>query len=482
MTFANGERFNVAQLPKVTPLFSPRIGFNWDMLGNKSLQVRGGAGIFTGRVPFVWISNQLSNNGVFFNTINRGTQALNANTPFNPNINAYVPTNLSAASTFAINVTAPDFRFPQVFRTNLGIDKTLPGGWVATGEVIYTKDINAVYIRDANLAAPVGTLAGDGRPLWGAPLSTTAPNPLLINQSVTQALVQDNTNQGYAFSITGQIQKTTGRWTGSIAYTYTDSKDLNSQSGSTAGGLLNGNPYVTNINTPVLSYANNWFPHRVVGYTSYRFNYAKFFATTLSLIYEGRAAGNFSYVYGGAPNGLTSSANTNLIYIPRNQNEILLTTTNVNDTRTPQQIWDQLNAYIEQDPYLRTRRGQYAERNGALQPWVNFLNLRVLQDIGVTVGRNRNSIQLSAELFNVLNFLNSNWGVLYSPARTSLLNFVGYETANTPTGTTGRPIYTFATNGDGSALSNSYVVNQGVSNGVTNSRWQLQLGLRYIFN
>lgn len=474
LTFANGEKLFVNRLPKTTPLFSPRLGFNWDVMGDKSLQVRGGVGVFTGRVPFVWISNQLSNNGVFFNTLNRATQAVNATTPFSPNINQYVPSTVSPASTFAINVTSPNFKFPQVLRTNIGIDKTLPGGLVATAEMIYTKDINAIYIRDANLAAPVGTLAGDGRPLWGT--------NLLINSAVTQALVQDNTNQGYAFSLTGQIQKTTGRWNGSLAYTYTDSKDLNSQSGSTAGGLLNGNPYVTNINDPVLGFANNWFPHRVVGYVGYRFNYAKFFATTLSLIYEGRNGGNFSYTYGGAPNGITTSANTNLIYVPRNQNEVLLTTTNVGDTRTTQQIWDQLNAYIEQDPYLKSRRGQYAERNAALTPWVNFLNLRVLQDIGVKVGNSRNTIQASVELFNLLNFFNSNWGIIKSPARSNIMNFVGYETANTATGTTGRPIYTFATNADNSALSSSYVNNQAVSNGVTNSRWQLQIGLRYIFN
>ncbi len=474
LRFGDSEQLFVDRLPKTTPLFSPRLGFNYDVFGNRSLQIRGGVGIFTGRVPFVWISNQLSNNGVFFNTINRSTQAANATTAFSPNINQYVPSTVTAASSFAINVTAPNFKFPQVFRTNVGVDYTLPGGFVATGELIYTKDINAVYIRDANLAAPVGTLAGDGRPLYGT--------NLLINSTVTQALVQENTNKGYAFSLTGQIQKTTGRYNGSLAYTYTDSKDLNSQSGSTAGGLLTSNPYVNNINAPTLGYAGNWFPHRVVGYVGYRFDYAKIFATTLSLIYEGRNQGNFSYTYGGAPTGLVTAANTNLIYVPRSQSEILLTTTNATDTRSTQQIWDQLNTYIDQDKYLSSRRGQYAERGAALLPWVNFLNFRLLQDFYVKTGNSRNTIQVSVEMFNVLNFLKSDWGIVKSPARTNILNFVGYETPNTATGTTGRPIYSFATNGDGSALASSYINNQGVFNGTTTSRWQLQLGLRYIFN
>jgi hypothetical protein len=187
-------------------------------------------------------------------------------------------------------------------------------------------------------------------------------------------------------------------------------------------------------------------------------------------------------VYSGNPNSGPIS-NQQLIYVPRNQNEILLTTTNAADTRTTQQIWDQLNAYIEQDPYLKARRGKYAERNGALQPWYNSLNLRLLQDIYVMAGKKRNTIQVSVELFNALNLLNSNWGTIKSVNRPALLTFTGYETPNTSTAaTTGRPIYSFATNSDNTALSSSYFNNISVSNGQTNSRWQLQVGLRYIFN
>lgn len=510
-TFVNGERTIVNRLPKTTPLLSPRIGFNWDVKGDKSIQVRGGAGIFTGRIPFVWISNQVSNNGVFFGTIN-GSRANSfttvsgggvvpnlqstGNTPFNPDPNAYAPKDLPAftgypaASTFSINATVPNFKFPQVWRTSLGIDKTLPGGFVATLDAIYTKDINAIYLRNANLSNPVGTVAGDGRPLYGAAnaVATIAPpNDRRFVDYVDQALMLDNINRGYALSLTAQIQKTTGRLNGSLAYTYTDSKDINGQTGSTAGGLWTSNQIVGSPNDPNLSYANNWFPNRVVGYASYRFEYlSRKLATTVSLIYEGRNGSNFSYVYGGSPNS-DGVNNNDLLYIPRNQSEILLATTNAQDTRTTQQIWDQLNAFIEQDPYLSKRRGQYAERNAALAPWVNFLNLRVLQDFAVNVGGKRNTIQLSAELNNVLNFLDSSWGLLKTPARTNLLGFATYETPHVMTAPTDgtysrRPIYTFATNPDGSALTDSFINNVNVSNAVVNSRWQLQLGLRYIFN
>ncbi|WP_266367261.1 TonB-dependent receptor [Tellurirhabdus rosea] len=488
MRFAGGERIQVSQLPRTNFLWSPRLGFNWDVLGDRSLQVRGGTGIFTGRVPFVWLSNQVSNNGVFFGTVLRQTQANNADFPFRPDPNAYVPRLTGRpgeplAQTFTINATTRDFRFPQVWRTSLGVDKSLPGGWVLTLDGIYTKDLNAVFIRDANLAAPVGTLTGDGRPIWGNVAgSATVGQPFdrRINDRIVQALVLDNINRGYSLSLTAQVQKRLGRgFDGSLAYTFTDSKDVNAQSASTAGSLYTGQAVVTSPNDPNLSFSNNLIPHRVVGFLQYRLEYLGFLATTFSLTYQGQTAGNFSYVYGGNPNN-EGISNNDLIYVPRNQNEILLVTTNAQDRRTTQQIWDQLNAYIEQDPYLSKRRGQYAERNGAYLPWQHQVNFRVLQDIFRNVGGKRNSIQISLDIQNLLNLLNSDWGLAQIATRTNLLNFVGYETPfpsanNAPT--TGRPIYSFAEVSAGSALTNSFTNNLTLS-----SRWQLQVGLRYTFN
>ncbi|MCY7356030.1 MAG: TonB-dependent receptor, partial [Rudanella sp.] len=462
-------------------------GLNWDVKGDRSFQVRGGTGIFTGRVPFVWISNQISNNGVLFGTIARVGQAANANIPFSLDPVAQgLPASLTApagtpqAPTFSINATVPDFKFPQVWRTSFGIDKTLPGGWVATFDAIYTKDINAVSIRDANLASPAGTLAGDGRPVFGG-VAGTAVNPPFdrrINDRIVQALVLSNVNQGYALSMTGQIQKRFSRgFEGSLAYTYTDSKDLYAQSASTAGTLFTGQQIVSGPNSPNLSYSNNLVPHRIVGFVQYRKEYLKYFATTVSLIYTGQNIGNFTYTYLNSPNSDGINGN-DLIYIPRNQNEIVLATTNAQDTRTTQQIWDQLNTYIDQDAYLSKRRGQYAERNGAYLPWQNLFNFRLLQDLFVPMpnGR-RHTIQLSVDLINAGNFLNSNWGITKATNRANLLNFTGYETPNTATAvTTGRPIYSFAEAAPGQALSSTFTNNFTLS-----ARWQLQLGARYIF-
>jgi Carboxypeptidase regulatory-like domain len=483
MTFADGEKVRVGILPKSTPLWSPRIGFNLDVLGNKKLQVRGGTGVFTGRIPFVWVSNQISNNGLFFGVVQPTGAQLTATRfsekPYAPVLAPFQGRPLS--QTFTINSTVPNFKFPQVWRSNIAADYQLGTDYVVTGEFIYTKDLNAVYIRDANLANTVGTVAGDGRPLFGAASGDAAVAPgndRRVNDRIVQALVLDNINKGYSTSATIQFQKIKGAVQGSIAYTFTDSKDVNGQSGSTAGSLFTGNGVVNTPNLPNMSYANNLSPHRIVGFISYNKVLIKnLLGVSGSLVYQGFNNFNFSYVYGGSPNS-DGINNNDLLYIPRNQSEILLTTTDARDTRTPDEIWNQLNAYISQDKYLNSRRGQYAERNGAFAPWVNRLNSRVLIDLFTNVAGKKNTLQLSWETFNLLNLISSNAGLAQSTNRTALLNFSGYETPHTAaTPTTGRPIYTFATNSDNTPLAKSYINDQGLS-----SRWQMQLGIRYIFN
>jgi Carboxypeptidase regulatory-like domain len=483
MTFAKGEKIKVGKLPSSTPLWSPRVGFNYDVLGNKKLQLRGGTGVFTGRIPFVWVSNQISNNGLFFGVVQPTGAALTAtrfsNVPYAPVLAPFEGKPLS--QTFTINSTVPNFKFPQVWRSNIAADYQIGSDYVVTGELIYTKDLNAVYIRDANLAPSVGTLSGDGRPLFGAVSGDAAVAPgndRRVNDRIVQALVLDNINKGYSTSATIQFQKIRGAVQGSIAYTFTDSKDVNGQSGSTAGSLFTGNGIVNTPNLPNLSYANNLSPHRIVGFVSYNKVLIKnLLSVSGSLVYQGFNNFNFSYVYGGSPNSDGVSTN-DLIYIPRNQSEILLTTTDARDTRTTDEIWSQLDKYISQDKYLNSRRGQYAERNGAFAPWVNRLNSRVLIDLFTNVGGKKNTLQLSWETFNLLNLISSKAGLAKSTNRSALLNFSGYETPHTGTSvTTGRPIYTFATNSDNTPLSASYINDQGLS-----SRWQMQLGIRYIFN
>jgi len=501
LTFANGEKVQVGKLPGLNPLYSPRVGFNWDVKGDKTLQVRGGTGVFTGRVPFVWLSNQVTNNGLLFGSIiAQGAAAQSYN--FSP---TPLTSNGGASPQFAINATVKNFKFPQVWRTNLAVDKSLPWGLIGTLEAIYTKNINAIYYRDANFNGPIRNVDGDGRPQYAA---TIAPNPnaatdangsLLqgrrINQNITQAVILDNTSKGYQYTLTAQLQKTFDKgFYASAAYNYTDSRDVNSETGSTASTNLTSYAQVAGYNTPVLSYSSNLATHHVVASASYRKEYLKYCATTISGIYQGSSGFRYSYTYSGDMNSDGNTSN-DLIYIPRNQNEILLTTSGATDTRSVNQIWQQLDNFINNDPYLKKHRGQYAARNGAVAPWFNVVNLRLLQDFYIEMKNGkRNTLQFSFEAINFLNLMNSNWGVVRQPARQALISFAGYEnpaitTANTQTNNllpsnsytttaaTGRPIYQFNTNSDGSALSNPWV-----NNTTSTSRYQLQVGVRYIFN
>jgi hypothetical protein len=173
-------------------------------------------------------------------------------------------------------------------------------------------------------------------------------------------------------------------------------------------------------------------------------------------------------------NGDNAGGNNDLIYVPRNQSEIILRDITNSDATvyTAAQQWTDLDAYISQDDYLSSRRGQYAERNGAQRPWFGQLDFRLLQDFYIDVKGKRNTIQLSVDIFNFGNLLNSSWGVFQIPNRTNLLTFAGYNTLGQPQFT-----YPYLNNTTKEPLTKTY---RDDVQGLT-SRWQMQIGVRYIF-
>ena len=534
LTFRDGVKINTSQLPARKVLFSPRIGFNWDVNDDKKTQLRGGTGIFTGRVPFVWLSNQASNNGVLFGSVfaNSAANGINTYNRFNPNTRFYVPGSggpiagpANANTTYNLAVTDREFQFPQVWRTNLAVDQELPGGVVATLEGFYTRDMNAVYLENVNLPGsaenPVNRPTGpDRRPIFytfGAPqtganaglVALTANNRIYggrggvsaTNPNITDAILLKNTNKGYSYAVTGQLQKTFGNGLyGSLAYTYTDSRSVN-DGGSIAQSQWRDRQISGDPNANVLSYSQFLQRHRVVAVGSYRREYLNHLGTTLSVFYIGAPQGRFSYVYAGDMNGDGAGGNNDLIYIPRNSSEINLrdityldNNRTVASTYTAAQQYADLDAYINQDKYLSSRRGEYAERNGGEFTWLHQVDMKLLQDLFVDLGENRNTLQLSVDIFNVGNLLSSNWGTVQSTNRTNLLSFSGYNAQGQPVFT-----YPYLTNpaiGPGTAASGSNpaipgaVVAQPVTLSSTfrdnvttiGSRWQAQVGIRYIFN
>ncbi|MFC7670100.1 hypothetical protein ACFQT0_24065 [Hymenobacter humi] len=455
LTFRNNVRIETDRLPKSRVLLSPRIGVNWDVNDDRKTQVRGGTGIFTGRVPFVWISNQASNNGVQFGSFSRSGAAAAAN-PFSPNVDAYRPnpngSTPLANTSYNLAVTDPNFKFPQVWRTNVAVDQELLGGIIGTLEALYTKDVNAVYHQNVNLPNPVRNASGaDTRPIYyniGAAGSnglaaTTANNRIYggqggastTNPNISDAILMTNTSKGYSYSITGQLQKSfEGGLYLNAAYTYSDSRSVN-DGGSIAQSIWRDRSVSGETNANVLSYSQFLIQHRVIASASYKREYLGHLGTTLSLFFEASPAGRYSYLYSGDMNG--DSQSNDLIYVPRSQGDILLRDIAIPASQgggvyTGAQQWADLDKYISQDPYLKTRRGEYAERNGAARPWQNRLDFRLLQDVFTNIGENRNNLQLSLDIFNIGNLLNSNWGTFQTANRTGLLSFAGYTAQGQP--------------------------------------------------
>ncbi len=486
--FRDGAKVETDQVQKSQLLWSPRIGFNYDVFGNKSTQIRGGTGIFTGRVPYVWISNQASNNGVLFGSRDY-TAAQLSTLVFSPNVDAYRPgagsnPPAAASATYALAVTDNNFKFPQVWRTNIALDHSFAGKVLASLDFALTKDINAVYHQNINLpnsprnAVAVGT-GSDTRPIFypAAPLNTGTTNSTAntrINSPVTDAILMANTNKGYSYFVTAQVKKTFGFGLDAmVAYNYTDAKSVN-DGGSIAQSIWRDRQVSGDPNQNTLGYSNFLQRHRIISSLNYRKEYANHFATSVGMFYELAPSGRFSYVYSGDMNGDNSGGGGNdLIYIPRDQSEIILQNITNSDATvyTATQQWSDLDAYISQDEYLNGRRGQYAERNGAERPWYGQLDFRLLQDFYFDVKGKRNTLQLSVDIFNFGNMLNKDWGVFQTTNRQTLLDFRGYNGAGQP-----QFRYPYLNNTTKEPLLKTYRDDLDLI-----ARWQMQLGVRYIF-
>ncbi|MBB6498254.1 TonB-dependent receptor [Pedobacter cryoconitis] len=469
-TFRDGEKLDVGKLPKTQFLFSPRVGFNWDVNSDGTVQVRGGSGIFTGSVPAVWLTNQAGNTGLAtgaeFSTNPK-------NRPFNPDPNAYVPANPAASPSFAINVADQNFKVPQIWRSSLAVDYKLPGGVIATIDGLYTKSINEVFHRDANLVNPTGnfTGTGDNRAFFpGGALDK-------INPSITNAIVFDNTNKGYAWNITAQLQKRFGKYVDVMAaYTRSDARDITSTPGSQAASAFNGNQVAGDPNKPVLAYSSFLVKNRIIASVNVNFAIIPNLPTSFGLIYEGMPYGDtfgntrFSYTASGNINGDNSTSN-DLIYIPRDRNDIVIvpiaaSVPNKTSAETADSQYARLDAYINQDKYLSKHRGQMSERNGAEYPWANRFDIRILQQIKTVFGqKSNNRFEISVDIVNFGNLLNRNWGTTQLPQLTNFLQYKGVVN-NTPTYTVSQQL-----------PSSTFRDNTGIG-----SRYQIQIGARYSFN
>ena len=486
LAFKGGATYNIGKAPATQPLISPRLGFNWDVKGDRTLQLRGGLGIFSGPPPFVWISNQASNNGIQFGSFT------NTNVAFSADPNAYRPAAGAANTSYSTALTDKNFKYPSVLKSSVAVDKKLGDTWILTLEGTYAKDIDAVYYSNVNLNE------SNAFPLAGADNRLrylTVPNSnkyyfsgsSLNNPNIGNAILMSNTSKGYAYTLTFRIQKSTRNFDMSAAYTYSSVKNT-AEGGSTASSLWSGRGVAnTDPNAPNLAYASYYQPHRVIASGSYHVSYAKYFTTSVGAIFEAAPAGVATFVYNGDLNGDGNTGN-DLIFIPANASQINLVKsgsgglgTGVStDPRTPAQIWNQLNNFISQDHYLNFHRGSYAQANAAVYPFFKQLDMNITEDISVKTGSEmRHTLRLSLDLLNVGNFLNRNWGLRKTPYLTNFLKYEGLAAD----GKTPSFSFSYLDPANQVPLTSTYTNNTSI-NAATgqSSRWQMQFGIRYLFN
>lgn len=470
MSFANGASFNTGVMPKTQFLYEPRFGFNWDVEGKKKTQVRGGTGIFTGRPPYVFISNQIGNNGVLTGFIDVSGAAA-AKYGFTPNPNKYfIPSTPTLPSTFDIALTEENYKFPQVFKSNLAIDQKLPFGLVGTIEFLYNKNLNAVHYYNANLENPISSFTGvDNRFRFAG-----NDNGVRINDNVSNAIVLANKNSGDFKSMTLKLEMPyrKGVW-GSLAWTTSNATDFMS-AGSIASGSWTSARAVNGNNNLYLSNSDFNIPNRIVGLFGYRLEYGGEFggATSISVGYVGSQANPYSYTISGDMNGDRVN-NNELIFIPLKGTDIKFAPLTVGST-TYSEANQQgaLEKYIQQDKYLNANRGKYAERNASTIPMLHRFDVSVVQEFYVKVKGKRNTLQLRADILNFGNMINDDWGVSQRVTNPQILAFSSVNSA-------GEPLYRLATqteNGNTSLIKTTYQKNSSVFD-----IWQAQLGLRYIF-
>jgi hypothetical protein len=473
--------YNTGKWPKATLIASPRAGFNWNLLADKSLTARGGTGLFTGRIPYVFLTNMPSNNGMYQNAVFFNTkQQLDSLgiTKFDPNPNSYTgqfsktPNTTTPPQSFV--VIDPKFKFPLVWRSNLGVDKKFDNGITATVDLIYTKDIDAVVMRNPNLKAPTDRYTGEDTRFY---YPGSAPT---YYRNLGTPIVLENTNKGYAFSATAQVSKSfSNGFYGSIAYTYTKAEEVSPNPGSRAASAWQSIVNVNGPNDQVLANSQYAIPHRILAEASYRFEYAKHFASTFSLVYNGSNRYLINYTTSGS---VVRDGNSELMYIYPKGTDVPFVNYTVTDkdakgnviaTRSYsiEQQQAAYDKYIASTSYLSENKGKYASRYGQKAPWFHELDFRFLEDLFLkTAHGTKHDVQFSMDIFNLGNLIankSKNFGYQQTTTITNPLimkNVVDQA-----------PTFTW------SEYNKQLVTTPFQVDNSTANLWYMQIGLRYSF-
>ena len=463
-----GRQYNTAELPKANVLVSPRLGFNYDMLGDRSLVLRGGTGLFTGTIPFVWIVSQASDAGVLQTTYTGGTVPT-FTTDINEMINQIYPGGFTPGAPVlnqSITVLDRNLKLPQNWKSSVAIDAKLPYNILASVEAVYSKDVNAVYVANEGIKPGGFYLDAAKYPDHRYISSNQAYYSYPMNVYVLK-----NGGQSNYFSLSTKIEKNFDFGLDAmVAYTYSNARSTTDGTSDQLGSAWNADARISGNNIMDLGYMSYVLPHRLIASVSYRKEYGKHFASTVSLFYSGSNQSRYSFQYNTNLNGDYNRGA--LIYIPKDESEITFVTNG--DYSAEQQNTDFWN-FVNQDKYLSSHKGEYALRNGALLPWINTFDFKFMQDFYMNIAGKRNTLQLGLDIMNVGNLLNSNWGNRYRYSMNNFLRITNLNAVKAGNGSVA-PTFNFQKNGT-EILKESF--NPDIS---YNSTYFLQFSVRYIFN
>lgn len=485
-----GQHVDTGKWPANRMQVSPRVGFNWDVLGNKALRVRGGTGIFTGRLPLVFFTNMPTNAGMVQNSVNYSAYDKNGNIDaagveflkqfagkgMITNVDDMVsqlgfPTQLAEEKHVAgskISGVVDDFKMPQVWKSSIAVDWQVPVKFpfTLTGEFMYTKNINAVTLNNINIIDPSKWDGGEAANRFAGP-DNRLKYPSTFNYvKGKNAVMLDNTSKGYGytFNLTANLQPVE-MLNLMMAYTHTESKEVSGMPGNDPVSTWQGLITIDGPNFGTVQRSRYVIPDRLIGSATWTipFTYKGLARNTnLSLFYTGYSATGNSFCYTNDMNG--DGINNDLMYIPAKGE-------NLNFVNPDDAI--AFEAFMNQDKYLSSHRGQYAEAYAARAPWVHQFDLRIMEEFEFRIGKTKHAIQLSFDIMNFGNLLNSSWGVQKIATQASngcrVLKYEGVNAA-------GQPTYSMQKNANGEYYSQTYDYS------FNNSRcWQMQVGVKYIF-
>jgi hypothetical protein len=432
---------------------SPRLGFNAKL--NKTVTIRGGSGVFVGRLPFAWLGYSYYNTGLNYGNIDFKPNGAVVELANPSDLKTIVQNAGGSVNTVELNLIDNNFKLPKILRNNVAVDFNLNNGWKVGLDALYTKTLYDVKFQQINLK-------DDYKYYEVGPTQSPIYAGTKINTAFANTFLLSNTTQGYRYNFTGKVEKQSNLFDASVAYTYGLSKDLSNGIRNSFQSNYEYNPAV-NPQNPSLSYSNFDLRHRFVSTAT--FHIRKY---DVSLFHSSQSGSPYTWVY--SSNGIYGNgSNSNLVYIPKDRSEIALVDYN---GVTADQQWEALDNYIKSDKYLNSRRGQYAERNGARTPWNNIVHMKVVKHIYFN---NKEKVQLSLDVFNLLNLIQSEWGKVYFVPNTN--NYTIPLLVSNVKGVNGK-IYQ-------EAPFTPWLQFKGVPATYTvdpiNSKYQINFGIKYIF-